>query len=170
MRPASVVRIARKGRVFSPALHKLCERHLTHIPNHGKSHRYKIIRPDRLATGVDGLLLLPTCENFFYKIFVQRIFKNINETEDHLLGVMLTCTGEPGKSCCEGTMKGAGIGNSTIRPYLPDQLTKLPRDVTGARVALAQERVRQERHVRQALHGGVEVAGVAEVRQPLHPP
>jgi hypothetical protein len=112
-------------------------------------------------------LLLPSCENFFYKFFVQRIFKNIDETDDHLLGVMLTCTGKLGKSCCERTVQGPRVGY-TIRPYLSDQLAKLPSQLTRAIIARPQQGVGQEGHVRQTLHGGVEVAGVAKIGQPLH--
>lgn len=120
--------------MLSPALHELLERHLTCITNHGESHRHKVVGPDRLASRVDGLLLLPSCENFFYKFFVQRIFKNIYETDDDLLGVMLTCTGKMGKSCCEGTVQGPRVG-FTIRPYLSDQLAKLSGQLTRAVVA-----------------------------------
>jgi len=168
MRPARVICISRKSPVFSPALHELLERHLAFFTNHGKSHRHKIVGPDRPATWVDGLLLLPSCENFFYKFFVQRIFKNIDETDDDLLGVVLTCTGEMGKSCCERTVEGPRVG-CTIRPYLSDHLAKLTRQLTRAIIAVAKQRVGQKGHVCQALHGRVEVAGVAEVRQPLHP-
>jgi hypothetical protein len=154
--------------VFFPPLHELPERHLTRVANHGKSHRHKVVGPDRLATRVDGLLLLPTCENFFYKFFVQRIFKNIDEAEDDLLGVVLTCTGKMGKSCCERTVEGPWIRYFTIRPYLSDHLAKLARQLTRAIIAVAKQRVGQERHVCQALHGGVEITGVAEIRQPLH--
>jgi hypothetical protein len=130
VRSARVVRVARQCRVFRAARHELFERHLTGLARCGEHHRHKVVSAGGPPTGVDRLLLLPPCENFFYKFFVNRIFKNINQVEDDLLGVVLTCTGKMWKPCCEGAMEGARVRNLYIRPYLLDQLAKLPRHVT----------------------------------------
>jgi hypothetical protein len=141
--PARVVRVAGQRHVLRAARHELLERHLTRLARRGEHHRHKVIRTDRPPTGVDGLLLLPPRENFFYKFFVDRIFKNINQVEDDLLGIVLTCTGKMWKTCCEGAMEGPRVGYLTVRPYLLDQLAKLPRHLTRARVPLDQEGIGQ---------------------------
>jgi hypothetical protein len=130
VRPARVVGVAGQCHVLRAAGQKLFERHLTRLARRGEHHGHEIICTGRPSTGVDGLLLLPPCENFFYKFFVDRIFKNINQVEDNLLGVMLTCTGKMWKPCCEGAVKGPRVWDLTNRPYLLDQLAKLTRHLT----------------------------------------
>jgi hypothetical protein len=74
---------------------------------------------------------------------------------------VLTCTGKPGKSCCESTVHGLRVWNFTITPYLSDQLAELLRQVARTVIPFAQQAIHEQRHVREALHGRVEIAGVA---------
>ncbi len=168
VRLPAIIRVPGEGGVFLSTTHEFTESHLLRRAYSWKHYRNKIIRPYRLSTRVHSLLCLTTCENSFYKLFVQRIFKNINHAEYHLLCIVLTCTGETRKSCRESMVQGVWVWNFRFRPYLPDHLAKLVCQFARSFIPVPEQGVCQERHVREALHGRVEIAGVAEVRQPFH--
>ena len=136
---------------------------------HGENNRHEIFVTARDPTGVHGLLDLLSVENFLNKFFSKRFLKHIHEAEEHLLCVVLICTGKTRKTCCERTMKGSGVGHTIRRPYLLDELRELACDFARPNIRATQEGIRNQGHVCETLHSGVEVARVPEIRKAPHP-
>jgi hypothetical protein len=81
---------------------------------HGKNYGDEIVGPSRGSPRVHRLLNFFSLENFLNKFFSESRLENVNLAKVNLLCVMLTLAGKVGKTCCERTMEGAGIGSTII--------------------------------------------------------